>query len=101
MCTTTRRLTSASEAIGAALDYPAYFYLTAGFVSSNGNLSIFASVVQAGQSAYTNAEHYMGSFLENHDNPRFQSLTQDQAVCCCWYLFLDIIDVPPSWSRTP
>ncbi|CAL1697820.1 unnamed protein product [Somion occarium] len=69
-----------AESLSAALDYPAYFALTTGFQTTNGNLSTLAAVVQSGQSVYDNGEHYMGSFLENHDNPRFQSLTQDQAL---------------------
>ncbi|KAI0070668.1 glycoside hydrolase family 13 protein [Panus rudis PR-1116 ss-1] len=69
-----------TQALSAALDYPAYFALTTGFQSTSGNLSALAAVVQSGQSVYNNGEHYMGSFLENHDNPRFQSLTQDEAL---------------------
>ncbi len=68
------------EVLDSVLDYPTWFQLTPGFVSPQGNLSALAATVQSAQSSYKNGEFFAGSFLENHDQPRFQSQTQDQAV---------------------
>lgn len=69
-----------SEVLDSVLDYPTWFPLVAAFQTSFGNLSALASTVQQGQSSYKNGEFMTGAFLENHDQPRFQSLTQDSAV---------------------
>lgn len=65
------------------LDYPDWFVLTSGFLNPQGNLSALAASVQSTQASYKNGSFFVGSFLENHDQPRFQSLTQDQAVSPC------------------
>lgn len=62
------------------LDYPTFYPLTSAFVSTSGNLSALVAAVQQAQASYKNGEFMTGSFLENQDNPRFQSQTQDQAV---------------------
>ncbi|GBE87192.1 Alpha-amylase A type-3 [Sparassis crispa] len=69
-----------AEVIDSVLDYPAWFPLTSGFQSTSGNLSALAETVQAAQGSYKDGQFVTGSFLENHDQPRFQSLTQDQAL---------------------
>lgn len=43
-------------------------------------MSALAQVAQETQSKYKNGAFNGGSFLENQDQPRFQSLTQDQSV---------------------
>ena len=65
----------------AILDYPTFFAVTNGFTSSTGNLSAIVDVVTRSQASYNHGLFYAGSFLENHDQPRFQSITKDQAVC--------------------
>jgi alpha-amylase len=54
--------------------------LTAAFSTPQGNLSALTASVVASQGAYKNGTFMTGSFLENHDQPRFQSLTQDQSL---------------------
>ncbi len=62
------------------LDYPAWFTLTAAFKNNTGNLTALATTVWQSQASYLSGELMVGSFLENHDQPRFQSLTQDSSV---------------------
>ncbi|OBZ74584.1 Alpha-amylase A type-1/2 [Grifola frondosa] len=69
-----------TQVIDSVLDYPTWFALTSAFQTPQGNLSALAAIVQQAQSSYKNGEFMTGSFLENHDQPRFQSLTQDQAL---------------------
>jgi len=69
-----------TEVIDAVLDYPTYYQLTYAFESTSGSLSNLASVVQSAQSTYSNGDFMVGSFLENQDNPRFQSIQTDQAL---------------------
>ena len=69
-----------TQVLDGVLDYPMWYPLVAGFQTPYGNLSYLAEVFATSQSVYKNGEKFSGSFLENHDQPRFQSLTQDQAV---------------------
>ncbi|PSR70436.1 hypothetical protein PHLCEN_2v13687 [Hermanssonia centrifuga] len=69
-----------TQVLDAVLDYPNWFTLTSAFSTSSGNISALVATVESSQSAYKNSDFYVGSFLENHDQPRFQSLTQDQAL---------------------
>lgn len=57
-----------------------WFPLVSSFQTKDGNLSLLAETFATSQSSYKNGQKFSGSFLENHDQPRFQSLTQDQAV---------------------
>jgi alpha-amylase len=68
------------EVLDGVLDYPTWFPLVEGFRSQLGNLSTLASVVTASQGAYKNKLFGTGSFLENHDQPRFPSVSNDTAV---------------------
>lgn len=69
-----------TEVLDSILDYPVYYALTQGFNSTDGSLSVLSATVQASQDAYAYGEFRTGSFLENQDNPRFPSLTSDEAV---------------------
>ncbi|KAF9812860.1 hypothetical protein IEO21_05911 [Rhodonia placenta] len=69
-----------TEVLDAVLDYPTYYQLFYAFESTSGSLSNLVSWVQQSQSTYKNGEFMTGSFLENQDNPRFQSVQTDQAV---------------------
>ncbi|RPD58617.1 glycoside hydrolase family 13 protein [Lentinus tigrinus ALCF2SS1-7] len=69
-----------TKVIDSVLDYPTWFSLTAAFKNNTGNLTALAATVWQSQSSYKNGELMTGSFLENHDQPRFQSLTQDEAL---------------------
>ena len=50
------------------------------FQTSTGNLSALAEVVLKAQGAYKTGLFGTGAFSENHDQPRFPSLTNDTAV---------------------
>ncbi|KAF8583476.1 glycoside hydrolase family 13 protein [Ramaria rubella] len=65
--------------IDSVLDYPAYFALTSAFVNPSGNISALADVVAQTQS-YKGGAKSTAPFLENQDQPRFQSLTTDQSL---------------------
>ncbi|OSX57019.1 glycoside hydrolase family 13 protein [Postia placenta MAD-698-R-SB12] len=69
-----------TEVLDAVLDYPAFYPLTAAFGNTSGDLSALAQTVQKEQSAYRLGTSMTGSFLENQDNPRFQSFQTDQAL---------------------
>lgn len=68
------------EVLNAVLDYPAWYLLVSGFQTQFGNLSALAGVLTTSQGAYKNGLFGTGSFLENHDQPRFPSLSNDTAV---------------------
>jgi len=67
------------EVLDGILDYPNYYALTSAFSSPSGSLSALITSVNASQKSYSTPS-VVGSFLENHDQPRFQSLTQDISV---------------------
>ncbi|KAI8992740.1 glycoside hydrolase family 13 protein [Trametes punicea] len=69
-----------TQVLDSVLDYPTWFPLVAAFQTTGGNLTALAATVQQAQASYRNGEFMTGSFLENHDQPRFQSLTQDDAL---------------------
>jgi hypothetical protein len=73
-------LTVLIDVIDGILDYPTYFSVINGFGSPSGNLSAIPDVVGTAQKTYHNALLNAGSFLENHDQPRFQNITKDAAV---------------------
>jgi len=66
-----------TQVLDAVLDYPTWYPLVAGFQTQYGNLSALAEQIKTSQSTYKNGLFGTGSFLENHDQPRFQSLTTD------------------------
>ncbi|KAH9921835.1 glycoside hydrolase family 13 protein [Amylocystis lapponica] len=69
-----------TQVLNSVLDYPTYFPLVSAFQTTGGNMSGLAAAVQQAQATYKNGEFMTGSFLENHDQPRFQSTTTDQAL---------------------
>ena len=76
----TASLTFFVELLDSVLDYPTYFKLLAAFTTTTGNLTALSDTVVAAQRAYKHGGIGSGSFVENHDQPRLQSITQDQAV---------------------
>lgn len=64
----------------AVLDYPTWFELVPAFTSPEGDLDALKNIVQQSQNEYTSGAFMTGAFLENHDQPRFGSLTDDRAV---------------------
>jgi alpha-amylase len=69
-----------TEVLDAVLDYSTWTPLVAGFQTPFGNLSALASSVNTLQTSFKNGAKMTGSFLENHDQPRFQSLTNDSML---------------------
>lgn len=68
------------DVLDGVLDYPTYLQLIPGFQTSTGNLSALAEVILKAQGAYKTGLFGSGAFSENHDQPRFASLTNDIAV---------------------
>ncbi|KAI0042477.1 glycoside hydrolase family 13 protein [Auriscalpium vulgare] len=63
--------------IDAILDYPTYFPLVQAFVSPDGKFSTPVQILQKSQQTYKNGLFRTGSFVENHDQARFPSMTKD------------------------
>jgi alpha-amylase len=61
------------------LDYPSYYWITQAFQSTSGSISNLASGINTLKADALNLSLY-GSFLENHDQARFASLTSDMAL---------------------
>ena len=72
-----------TEKLDGVLDYPTWYSLVPAFTNSSGNITDLARKVWEAQAEYRTGEFLVGSFLENHDQPRFQSITQDEAVRSC------------------
>lgn len=68
-----------TRVLDGVLDYPSWFPLVAGFQTQFGNLSTLAKVITTSQGVYKNGLFGTASFLENHDQPRFPSLSNDTA----------------------
>jgi len=69
-----------TNVLDSILDYPQYYVLRDAFASQKGNLSALVHASQNSQALYHSGAFASGTFLENHDMPRFQSLTKDQAL---------------------
>lgn len=69
-----------SEVMDGLLDYPSFYPLSRAFYNTSGSMSDLATTYTETQSAFKNGLHASGSFLENHDNARFQSHTTDSGL---------------------
>ncbi|GAB7352422.1 hypothetical protein MBLNU459_g2841t2 [Dothideomycetes sp. NU459] len=58
------------------LNYPAYYWITQAFESTSGSISNLVNGINEMKSDCSDTT-LLGSFLENHDNPRFPSYTSD------------------------
>ncbi|PNP43547.1 hypothetical protein TGAMA5MH_04519 [Trichoderma gamsii] len=58
------------------LNYPAYYWITQAFQSTSGSISNLVNGLNTMKSECSDTT-LLGSFMENHDNPRFPSLTSD------------------------
>ncbi|KAL1883834.1 hypothetical protein VTK73DRAFT_7622 [Phialemonium thermophilum] len=65
--------------ISGLLDYPSYYWITQAFQSTSGSIYTLANGINTLKGLARNTSVY-GSFLENHDQKRFPSLTQDMAL---------------------
>ncbi|KAI0444748.1 glycoside hydrolase family 13 protein [Xylaria telfairii] len=79
--------------ISGTMNYPTYFWLTRAFQSTSSTMTELLNGLNTmkGQMK-TNT---LGSFLENHDNPRFASLTSDYALAKNAIAFTILMDGIP------
>ena len=61
------------------MNYPMYYNITSAFASTSGSIAALATGIETMKSTCKDVT-LLGSFLENHDNPRFASLTSDMAL---------------------
>jgi alpha-amylase len=61
------------------LNYPAYYWITQAFQSTSGSISNLVNGINQLKGTCSDTT-LLGSFLENHDNPRFPSLTSDVSL---------------------
>ncbi|KAJ3805543.1 alpha-amylase [Lentinula aff. lateritia] len=72
---------SYTQGLDSVLDYPTYFAVYDAFNNGTfGNMTVIADVVTQAQDQYNHGTFYVGSFVENQDNPRIQSTVSDQSV---------------------
>lgn len=64
------------DSLDGVLNYPLFYPLTEAFRNAGGDMSSLASMLKLVQSNCKDPT-LMGTFVENHDNPRFPSLTSD------------------------
>ncbi|KAG9310398.1 glycoside hydrolase superfamily [Chiua virens] len=69
--------------MSAVLDYPTWFELVPAFASPQGDFNALKSIVQQAQGEFNSGTFMTGSFLENHDQPRFVR-TQLRANAIVW-----------------
>lgn len=69
-------VTPYQQYMSGLMNYPMYYYITQAFESTSGSISNLVTGVNRMKDQATDTSLY-GSFLENHDNPRFPSLTSD------------------------
>ena len=64
------------DVLDGVLNYPLWFALTSGFQNSTGDLNALSSTISAIKSKCKDST-LLGTFSENHDQPRFPSSTSD------------------------
>ncbi|PIL26375.1 ATP-binding cassette transporter [Ganoderma sinense ZZ0214-1] len=69
-----------TQVVDGVLDYPTWFSLVPAFSNTTGNITDLAVKVWDSQARYRTGEFLVGSFLDNHDNPRFMSFVKDHAL---------------------
>ncbi|KAI9035000.1 alpha-amylase [Aspergillus affinis] len=67
------------EVIDGVLNYPIYYPLLNAFKSTSGSISDLYNMINTVKSDCPDST-LMGTFIENHDNPRFASYTDDIAL---------------------
>ena len=65
--------------VPGVLNYPFYFKVVSAFQSTSGDMAALADMINSLKSDCSDST-IMGTFLENHDNPRFPSLNNDIAA---------------------
>ncbi|KAI0506854.1 alpha-amylase [Xylaria bambusicola] len=64
--------------ISGAMNYPAYYWITRAFQSTSATMTDLLNGINTMKGLM--ATKTFGSFIENHDNPRFPALTSDMAL---------------------
>lgn len=87
-------VTPYQQYMSGLMNYPAYYWIKEAFQSSSGSISNLYDGINTMKSEATDTSLY-GSFLENHDNPRFPSLTSDMALAKNAIAFTMLMDGIP------
>lgn len=87
-------VTPYQQYMSGLMNYPAYYWITQAFESTSGSISNLADGINTMKSEATDTSLY-GSFLENHDNARFPSLTGDMALAKNAIAFTMLMDGIP------
>ncbi|KAL1872095.1 hypothetical protein Daus18300_004464 [Diaporthe australafricana] len=80
--------------LSGLINYPAYYWITRAFQSASGSISDLATGINTMKSQALDLSLY-GSFLENHDNARFPSLTSDMSLAKSAIAFTMLMDGIP------
>ncbi|CAL5871101.1 uncharacterized protein PFLUO_LOCUS5347 [Penicillium psychrofluorescens] len=67
------------DVIDGVLDYPMYFPLLRAFESTSGSISDLYDMINSVRTTCSDST-LLGTFVENHDNPRFASYTEDMSL---------------------
>ena len=65
--------------MSGVLNYPAYFWIIQAFESTSGSISNLVNGINTRKSTCSDTT-LLGSFMENHDNARFPSVTSDLSL---------------------
>jgi hypothetical protein len=65
--------------MSGVLNYPQYFWVIQAFESTSGSISNLVNGINTMKSDCSDTT-LLGAFMENHDNPRFPSLTSDLSL---------------------
>lgn len=65
--------------LSGLMNYPSYYWVTQAFESTSGSISNLVNGISQMKSDCSDTT-LLGSFLENHDNPRFPSYTSDYSL---------------------
>lgn len=87
-------VTPYQQYMSGLMNYPVYYDVTHAFQSTSGSISDLVTRVNRMKGQATDTSLY-GSFLENHDNPRFASLTSDMALAKNAIAFTMLMDGIP------
>lgn len=87
-------VTPYQQYMSGLMNYPAYYWITQAFESTSGSISNLVNGINTMKSEASDTTLY-GSFLENHDNPRFPSLTSDMSLAKTAIAFTMLADGIP------
>lgn len=87
-------VTPYQDYLSGLLNYPAYWWITQAFESTSGSVSNLVNGINTMKSEASDTTLY-GSFLENHDNPRFPYYTSDMSLAKNAIAFTMLMDGIP------